>query len=362
MRANYRIAFCFSSFFLLASCISKKQNSQKQLATVVSIPRFELHYAKGFSLQYYGDSAVCVKTYYPQTHELLDSFVLQKNGKGKLRWPLQSVGIQSTTYFSYLEALGKLSCIDAVCGVNFYRVEERNKLKPNCSDVCDNSQFNLEKLALKNIDALFMYPFENSSRQRYEKLGISTLFVTEYLESSALARLEWLKFFGILTNQPNASILFEQMEQSYLVLKQTSTTASVAFNLPFNENWDMPSGVSISAGLVKDAGLEYVLRSQHPEGNIVLPREAAYSLLSKTDYWVIVADRPAGFSMNDLVMENPIYKTFPSVRNGKVIFCNTRTTPYFSQGLIEPAVLLQDLLVCQGKIKKTTTKYFRLLK
>jgi iron complex transport system substrate-binding protein len=350
-------------FITLSACVSKQRETNVDKANLSPLPHYTVQYAKGFSLDYAPDStAVMIKTYQPQTHKLLDSILINLDGKSSIHWPLRSVGLQSTTYFAYLESINQVNCIDAICGKSFYLPEQQCKLKKKCIDVCASDQFLIEKLAIANLDALFMYPFENENRKRFEKIGIPSLYVTEYLEETALARLEWLKFFALLFGNSKAEAIFKSSEQSYNALKQEVLTHTVAFNLPFSELWDMPSGQSISAELAKNAGLNYLFKAQHTKGNISLSRETAYMALAKADYWIIVADRPEKYSLADLCEENDIYKTFPSVIHQHVIFCNTRTAPYFTKGLLEPEVLLKDLLICQGKLKTQETVYFHLLR
>ena len=196
-----------------------------------------------------------------------------------------------------------------------------------------------------------LYPFEQKDIERFHRLGIKTLFITEYLEPTPLGRAEWLKLFGVLTNSDKAISIFNEIEEDYLTYTQSQTTGTVALNLPHGENWNMPSGNSITANLLKDAGLEYVYENRKEEGNVILSMEEAYAVLSKSEYWVIITEREPGFSIEKLIAENKIYSTFPSVRNGKVIFCNTAENDYFSKGVVEPHVMLMDLLKCLGKLK-----------
>jgi iron complex transport system substrate-binding protein len=117
-------------------------------------------------------------------------------------------------------------------------------------------------------------------------LGIQTLLITEYLEQTPLARAEWLKFFGVMTGNKMAEAVFNEIETSYLKQVQKQSIGSVALNLPFGDQWNMPSGKSITAQLLKDAGLDYLFSNKQLDGNVVLSMEEGYDALSKADYWV----------------------------------------------------------------------------
>ena len=80
----------------------------------------------------------------------------------------------------------------------------------------------------------------------------------------------------------------------------------------------------------------------------------------KAQYWIIIASRPEGFTLNDLKAEEAIYSEFPAVKNNRVLFCNTTTTDYFTMGVVEPEIMLQDLL--QYNDSNYIAKYFKVLR
>jgi ABC-type Fe3+-hydroxamate transport system substrate-binding protein len=64
----------------------------------------------------------------------------------------------------------------------------------------------------------------------------------------------------------------------------------------------------------------------------------------------------------DLIAEDEVYSTFRSVKEGKVIFCNTSTSDYFTYGIIQPDNMLYELsLAIQGKDKEDA-QFFKLLR
>jgi len=346
--------------FFLNSCINHSSNQVSNSANLEnSIP--EINYAKGFRFEQ-TDSTLLLKISYPSTQEVADSiWIIHPNAELNCG-VLSRTAIQSTTHFAFFDRLEEVKKLIGLCGKNYLSQDQQTRAS-HLEDICSGSGFNLERIASLQPDLLMLYPFEQKDIERFHRLGIKTLFITEYLESTPLGRAEWLKLFGVLTNSDKAISIFEELEKSYLELKQNQTTGTVAFNVPHGDNWNMPSGNSITANLLKDAGLEYVYVNRKEEGNVILSMEEAYSVLSKSEYWVIITEREPGFSIEKLIAENKIYATFPSVRNGKVIFCNTAENDYFSKGVIEPHVMLKDLLMCLGKVEKNEKQtYFQVLK
>mgnify|MGYP000067467436 CR=1 FL=1 len=82
---------------------------------------------------------------------------------------------------------------------------------------------------------------------------------------------------------------------------------------------------------------------------------------AQTPYWIIIASRPVGFDLEDLLEEEEVYKTFRSVKEGKVIFCNTYTSDYFTFGLLEPHIMMKELSRIMEGSPLARSKYFHLL-
>lgn len=362
MKKRFVFPLCLI-LLLLFACIRHGKNTVSKANENHPFPKIKLKHAKGFEIQYRGDSAVVILTKDPNTNKIFDSIYIAKNQNNSFPWPLKKVGIQSTTYFSFLHFLGKVDQIVAVCGKQFFSENQQKMLNDSTIEICNGTNFEFEKLANLQPNVMFLYPFESKGVEKFNKLGINTLFVSEYLEKTPLARAEWLKFFGFLTNSSKASGLYNQIEKSYNTLKKPHTDATVAFNLPFKDKWNMPSGNALTATLVKDAGFDYLLSEVHSLGNQTLSLEKAYTVLAKADFWIIVTNRPKNYSLKDLMAENPIYATFPSVKKKNVIVCNVATNAYFSRGILEPQIMLKDLLFCKGEFVDSTyiPTYFKLL-
>ena len=176
-----------------------------------------------------------------------------------------------------------------------------------------------------------------------------------------MARLEWLKLFGIILNKgEEANSYFKSVSSNYNAQKIAIDSAkTMFFNLPFKENWNMPNSNSLTANLLKDAGFNYIF-SDTVNDNTIRSKEIVWENAMNCEYWVIITSRPENYSLDDLIKEESIYSEFPSVKNKKVIFCNTSTTGYFTMGTVEPDIMLRDLVNCINSSYES--KYFKLLK
>jgi iron complex transport system substrate-binding protein len=378
-----RSLICLFLFLTCAACFNNSKQHGEQVILETKFTAFEVKYAKGFSI-YNNENKRYLLIHNPETEEAIDTVDLTTTESANYRY-FNRVIAQSTTHFAFLNKINGLEKLVGLCGLQYLSDEQKYMLLKT-SEICNAQGLDIEKIASLDPDLVFLYPFGDKDRSTITKLGIQTTFLTEYLESSPLARAEWLKFFAFITGQNPSSTGFEEIEAKYLSLIQEKRSSrdleeslefykktkniganfklprpnTVAFNLPYGDTWDMPSGNSISARLVQDAGLHYFLDSEKQAGNLSFKLEEAYNHLSRAHYWVIIAARPENYSLADLLSENRIYETFASVHFKTVIFCNTETTPYFSEGPIEPHILLQDLLNCLNRIDDRN-KYFKLL-
>ncbi len=351
----------------LSACINVESNQSISVDQEQSDYRLKVEDAKGFTI-HYGDQYTTIKiNSLSDKYPFYDSILIANqagiaNAK-YLPGSLNKIACQSSTHIAFLDKLNK---INLLCGISEMDYMPKDAIydkvaQLNVQELNNNGVVEIERLVKSNADLFLMYPFEWQS-EKYKAVNIPTLLVAEYLESTPIARLEWLKFFGCLLNEPEmADSVFESIKHRYNdLVVPVDSAATVMFNLPFKENWNMPSYHSLTAQLAKDAGLNYIVPSTGQD-NIVLSKEIAWEKGISCEYWIIMAGRPEGFSFNDLLEEASIYKDFRSVKEKKVIFCNTSYSGYFTEGVVEPDVMLKDLLFLTGKISDHTPKYFKFL-
>lgn len=368
---------------ILPSCFQDTEYAEDK-ADQYAFKSVSIKYAKGFSVKH-NNHETLLFIHDPNSGETLDTLNISGNEVGKIR-TFKRIIAQSTTHFAFYQKNQVLNRLVGLCGIQ-YLSDGQQKMLEKTTEVCSANGLELEKIATLHPDLVFLYPFGDQDKINFRKLGIKTVFITEYLENSPLARAEWLKFFALISGQNPNETCFEEIEKAYLKnsagqskvaysntdryknqpvsknqdAKYSVIPNSVLFNLPFGDTWDMPPGNSISSRLVEDAGLIYFFRTEKKNGNLLYKLEEAYNYLMQADYWVIIAARNAGFSRNDLLTENRIYENFPAVKRKHVFFCNSQTTPYFSLAPVEPEILLADLVNCV-KGNDSGNKYFKILR
>ncbi len=367
-----KIIFSLMLFFSISSCVQHQPNTHLKVDTFKRYDDVKIKYAKRFLVDVANQNYTKIEVnsggskfeFYDSVfipHSLSYNFNNHKIIKKKY----QSLAIQSVTYFAYLELINKVDLIKGLSGVDYVSQSDIKKIlkKNKVKEISNDGEILIEKLLKINPDLFLIYPYELQSARQYNRKGIETLLVAEYLENTPLGRLEWIKFFGLIFNEyPTSQHIFNQKEKAYLKLKQNlDTSKTVFFNLPYNDNWAMPSSQSVTVNLAKDAGLNYVYKQQTSQDNLVLSKEEVWNDVMQSEYWIIIASRPKNYKLKDLLKEESIYKDFKAVKNNNVVFCNTSTTHYFTRGSVQPEIMLKDLINCINHSKEETS-YFKILK
>lgn len=370
MFRHWYLLFLALLFVCLPGCIQHGENPNEISESLNDTTRVRINYAKGFDVEY-GNGFVKISTFsLPGNSFFADSVFIQTDsniqlsGEAKIIRPNQDqMGCQSSTHLAFLEALHSLDRVTGLCGLTYVNSPTvRAVLKKNKAvELCLADQIQLEALFKSQADLFLTYPFGSGQTENYAEKGIQTLLIAEYLEKSQLARLEWIKLFGLLTGHAQEAVAyFNQVESEYLTLREEAVQTEKTFimNLPFQDQWFMPAAQSVGVELIEDAGLRYFYPDENGTENKMHASEAVWNDGILADYWVIIASRPPGFSLADLILEEPVYGVFKSVQNKHVIFCNTAEVDYFAQGVVEPHILLKDLLYATEQINNHEPTYF----
>lgn len=368
-----KIILVILSVFFLNACVQHHSPDEPIQATQLS-DSVVVKYAEGFEVRYeYGGLTITTHSI-ASNAPFADSVFILTNPEAdislkfhNLSANLDAIACQSSTQVAFLNALNKVELVAGLCGMEYVQNSQINAalLENEVAEICAAEQVDIEVLQKINTDLFLIYPFETNGKAKYDAAGIRTFFIAEYLEQTALARLEWIKLFGLIIGKAKeANTYFEKAEAEYLSLITTTKQANSKFilNLPYKESWFMPSANSMIVNLIEDAGLTYYYPSSGITENETRSTEAVWNDAMFAEYWIIMASRPVDFSLADLLAEEAVYKEFLAVKKNQVIFCNTATSDYFVQGVVEPQIILKDILLATGQLNDHQPKYFNLLK
>ena len=321
-----------------------------------------------------------------------------------LRVPLTRVAALSTSQVGFMLRLGLRDKIVGVSdgqyivdSVLYYRTKR---------DSCKASEFvesigydagALEKLMALKPDLVLDFT-TGGDYDNYEQIARTSLplmLTSEWQENSPLAKLEWIKLYGILFGvRPLADSIYEQEERLYetlrdLIANSASRNGGVAgvsparggselqgasegetsptnntlptsnFLLPtascprvlagmtYGGVWHASGGNSFTANLIRDAGGCYLWASDTSR-ELTFSFEQVYALADSVDVWV----NPSMFATADeIVALEPRVKNIKAFRDKKVFQNDGRKGPHagndFYEGAItRPAELLWNLAKC----------------
>lgn len=268
-----------------------------------------------------------------------------------LRTPLRRAVMHNAVHAALTAELGCARNIAGLCDVDYVQTPELQQLLDLgvIADAGSSVQSDVERYISLRSDAVFTSPLEHANYGVLEKVGIPIVECADYMETSALGRAEWVRFFGLLFDcESRADSLFAAVETRYTALcdsaKQTLKRPRLMVNLINGTAWHMPGGGSYLGQLFADAGADYILAADTRSGSVPLGIEKVVDLAAKADIWLIKQARSHELTYNDLRREHASYATFRPWKERKIFFCNTLTTNYYERTPFHPDVLLQELI------------------
>ena len=187
-------------------------------------------------------------------------------------------------------------------------------------------------------------------KEQLEHFGIPVIVERSSYESDPLARMEWIKFYGILLGREEmAEQVFAAQEQEIQpLLDQPSTGKSCAFfSLTTNNLATVRKGSDYVARMIEMAGGSYVFADLTDNGNSLatmnLPLEDFYAGAKDADVLIYNSViEGAVSSVSQLTERFPILNEFKAVREGQV-WCT-------AQSLFQQSMELADLILDMNRV------------
>ncbi|MGM9773725.1 MAG: ABC transporter substrate-binding protein [Candidatus Egerieousia sp.] len=296
--------------------------------------------------------------------------------------PVKSCVAMSTTYLPHLKALGEMNAVTAISGTAFVYDKDFNKLisERKIEDVGSETSPDYERIVALAPDVVLAYGVsgsDNSYIQKLRRLGVRVVVINDYLESVPLAKVEYIKLFGALTQKrESADSIFTSKVANYNAIKRLvekeldfdSKAASerkqahqegeaaqsgdskrrikVLINLPYKDIWYLPGGENYTSVLVRDAGGEIIGAKIGETVSSQESFERIYLLGKNADVWINLNSIK---SRSELSAQNPMYKNFPAFKAG-MLFNNTKRVSdaggcdFWESGALNPDEILKDLI------------------
>lgn len=336
-------------FFALQCAPESPPNSTSQSAeTAEDSLLVKLEFAENFSVYHSGNDTIIQVT---DGKRVWESKVSKAAGEESIQIPLKDVSCLSTSHLYYFSEIGGLDKVKAVSFAESLQDEEVKVAikKGSLLNLTSGSSDYDAELVLELQPSVFTtYPFGDDEFERLQRAGIQTLHFTEYLEKDPLGRAEWVKLAGfLLGEEEKAEAYFSQIKESYMLTKLKALTKkserpSVVNANGYANKWTAPSGNSLVAHFIKDAGGRYVFENDTSSGNLNLDFERVYELANSSDYWASVVFSDS-VTLETFVGEEQRLNDTEVMKGGSIFYCNAQEKDYFGKGILQPHLILEDL-------------------
>ena len=261
------LLFLMLTLVLFLSACSGKD---KTVSVFISGDTIPLRYADNLTLVNYPDYTIATLRNPWDTLKTLHTYILVPASQPLpahlpegtiVRTPLRKSVIYSSVHCSLMDKLGAAGCIGGVCDLKYIKlpVIQDGYRNGTVTDCGDGMNPDMEKIIDLHPDAILLSPFENSGGYgRVEKLNIPIIECADYMETSALGRAEWMRFYGLLFGVVSkADSLFAEVDSCYNQLRKraslSSSSLSVVSELKSGSAWYVPGGCSTIGRLFNDA-------------------------------------------------------------------------------------------------------------
>ncbi len=335
------------------SCTNKKTEQ----ATSQKIDSLELKYAEGFSVEYHANYKTVIVyspwikgTKYARYYLVSDMEIETPIDGKKVKIPLQTLASTSVTHLEFLSMLGELETLRGVCSPHLIYNKEVQKLVADkkMTDLGDAFNINVEQTLQLKPNAVMMSGYNQNDpyAERITQAGIPVLFNNEWMETSLLARAEWIKFVATFYNkEKTADSLFNLIENRYNDIrdkaKAVTTKPKVMAGSNFRGTWYMPAGKSFMGQLFTDAGTQYYFSNDTTSGSLPLNVEMVLKNFSTSDVWLNCSFN----SIDELLKADSKHAFFNPVKRHLVYNFNKRLLASTANDFWESAVARPDFLL-----------------
>ena len=333
----------------------------KATSTLVTGDTIPLRYAENLTLVAYPEYTVATLRNPWDTLRTLHTYILVPAAEPLpahlpqgtvVRTPLSKAVVYSSVHCGLVNNLGAFNSIGGICDLKYIKlpVVQEGVKRGTIADCGDGMNPDMEKIIDLHPDAILLSPFENSGGYgRIEKLNIPIIECADYMETSALGRAEWMRFYGLLFGAaPKADSLFAEVASCYKRLQHramlSSVSLSVVSELKSGSAWYVPGGRSTMGRLFNDACGRYVFAEDKHSGSIPLAFETVFDKAGDADVWIIKYNRDRDMSYSDLKADYIGYTGFKAFKTRNIYGCNTAKVPFYEETPFRPDYLLADLI------------------
>ncbi|MGI4884059.1 MAG: ABC transporter substrate-binding protein [Janthinobacterium lividum] len=328
--------------------------------------RTAVQYAKGFTIGYVaGGKLVTVLSPFEQK-TTATRYLLVPRGAARpagyadahlIETPIRSLVALSSMHVALADFLG---AADLVVGLGSFKYASAARVRARIAagkvyEVGQGKELNNEQLIAQRPDLVMATGWPGEGLARFQTLaaaGVPVMINSEWVETTPLARAEWVKVLAALLNKEDlVNQKFGQVARSYHRLAalghQAAQRPQVVIGLPFKDVWYVPDADSYLAQFLRDAGCTYAWdQARAPSGSLALSFETVAPVALAADYWLQTG---TAATKADIVAQDARYAAFAPFKTDRVYNNNRRTNAqgsndYWESGAVRPDLVLSDLI------------------
>jgi iron complex transport system substrate-binding protein len=366
-----RTAFIIVFSLLFTACqteTSKSNEPVQELGEKKYYPeKASIKHAKGFTIRYFDHYKVLhLLSPFDKTADTAKYVLLQRGTKkpaGYLDYktieiPIKSMVAMSSMHIGLLGFLDSYTVLTGLANLDYVYAPEVIAMieAGKIAEIGKDQGLNEEKLVTMQPGLVMAMGSPGAGIGKYQTLeeaGIPVLINSEWVETTPLARAEWVKLVAALLNKEElANRKFAIMEKEYNKLaelgKQAKTKPTIISGLNMKDTWFLPAGNNFMVQFFNDAGSKYHWSNTQAAGSLALNFEAVYPVALHADYWLNV-----GFdsrdTKEDILAQDSRYSDFKAYKSGRMYSYNYRvnekgSNDFFESGNVNPQTVLADLI------------------
>ncbi len=348
--------------------------------------RTVVQYARGFTLDYRGNyKVITVLSPFGEKGAAV-RYLLVPRGAARpagypgalvIATPIRSLVGLSSLHVALADFLG---AADVLVGVGDFKYVSAPRVRQRIAagklyEAGQSTALNNELLIARRPDLVMASGWPGEGLGHFQTLaaaGVPVLINSEWVETTPLARAEWVKVLAALLNKEDlVNQKFGQVARDYqrlaAVAQKATSRPKVVVGLPFKDVWYVPAADNYLAQFLHDAGCAYPwARTQSAAGSLALTFEAVAPVALAADYWLQTGTLDTRAA---LLAQDGRYAAFGPYKTARV-FNNTRRTnaqgsnDYWESGAVRPDLVLADLIrILHPELLPTwSLYYYQLLK
>ena len=268
--------------------------------------------------------------------------------------PVESIFTSSTTHLPALEIIGALNRLTGVAQGEFISSEAAYARVESGEAAVFAADYSVdaEIVVAHEPQVLMTSGFADDAYDVISSAGTVVVHNADWVDATALGRAEWVKFIALFFNaEADAEAWYagvrERYEEAKALVADAAERPTVHTGIVYGGIWYASGGRSYVAGLLADAGADYVWRDDESTGSIQTDIERQLAQAGGAEYWLHGASWWADSAA--ALAEDSRYGEFRSLQEGN-IWNNTKAVnerggnDIFETGAARPDLVLRDLI------------------